>query len=60
MVRSATTFDRRERRGPHGRSAWVALGALALAMVLDSARARSRPCPHRRLPASAGRRECPR
>src|SRR5207247_4997075 len=31
MVRSATTFDRRERRGPHGRSAWV---ALALAMVL--------------------------
>src|SRR5437899_10057915 len=33
-VRSATTFDRRERRGPHGRSAWVALGALALAMVL--------------------------
>src|SRR2546422_5095353 len=34
MVRSATTFDRRERRGPHGRNAWVALGALALAMVL--------------------------
>src|SRR3989454_6109916 len=34
IVRSATTFDRRERRGPHGRSAWVALGALALAMVL--------------------------
>src|SRR2546427_4815016 len=34
MVRSATTFDRRERRGPHGRSAWVALGALAFAMVL--------------------------
>src|SRR5437762_8292350 len=34
MVRSATTFDWRERRGPHGRSAWVALGALALAMVL--------------------------
>src|SRR5438034_9814945 len=34
MVRSATTFDRRERRGPHGRSAWAALGALALAMVL--------------------------
>src|SRR2546429_9275945 len=34
IVRSATTFDRRERRGPHGRSAWAALGALALAMVL--------------------------
>src|SRR5437016_13504779 len=34
MVRSATTFDRRERRGPRGRSAWVALGALALVMVL--------------------------
>src|SRR3989475_12441664 len=34
MVRLATTFKRRERRGLHGRSAWVALGALALAMVL--------------------------
>src|SRR5256885_13595158 len=34
MVRLATTFNRRERRGLHGRSAWVALGALALAMVL--------------------------
>src|SRR5439155_689647 len=34
MVRSATTFDRRERRGPRGRSAWVALGALA---VLETA-----------------------
>src|SRR5437879_7350926 len=34
MVRSATTFDRRERRGLHGRSAWAALWALALAMVL--------------------------
>src|SRR3989475_9957829 len=34
MVRSASTSDRRAHRGPHGRSAWVALGALALAMVL--------------------------
>src|SRR5437879_2275411 len=31
MVRSATTFDRRERRGPRRRSVWV---ALALTMVL--------------------------
>src|SRR5438132_13492745 len=34
MARSASTFDRRERRGPRRRSAWVALGALALGMVL--------------------------
>src|SRR3989475_4101304 len=34
MVRSASTSDRRAHRGPHGRSAWVALGALALGMVL--------------------------
>src|SRR2546422_8147290 len=34
MVRSATTSDRRAHRGPRRRSAWVALGALALGMVL--------------------------
>src|SRR5207247_32429 len=34
MVRSASTSDRRAHRGPRRRSAWVALGALALGMVL--------------------------
>src|SRR2546426_5938390 len=34
MVRSASTFDWRAHRDPRRRSAWVALGALALAMVL--------------------------
>src|SRR5438034_3773632 len=34
MVRSASTSDRRAHRGPRRRSAWVALVALALGMVL--------------------------
>src|SRR2546425_12469238 len=34
MARSASTSDRRAHRGPRRRSAWVALGALALGMVL--------------------------
>src|SRR2546428_10545450 len=34
MVRSASTSDRRAHRGPRRLSAWVALGALALGMVL--------------------------
>src|SRR5438046_360514 len=36
MVRSASTSDRRAHRGPRRRSAWVALGALALGMVLGA------------------------
>src|SRR6266852_2826642 len=34
MIRSASTFDGRARRCPRRGSAWVALGALALGMVL--------------------------
>src|SRR2546430_17740006 len=45
MVRSASTSDRRAHRGPRRRSAWVALGALALGMVLGASPVAALPSP---------------
>src|SRR2546429_7368938 len=45
MVRSASTSDRRAHRGPRRRSAWCALGALALGMVLGASPVAALPSP---------------